>query len=87
LKEIEFSSRSNEKHLIKRNTTSNKGDDVYLESSSTHSDEDVWLIESGASFHMKPHIEWFCEYERYEGGDVFLGEDSTTKILDEEESN
>jgi hypothetical protein len=25
--------------------------------------------------------EWFCEYEQYEGGDVFLGDDSTTKIV------
>jgi hypothetical protein len=30
---------------------------------------------------MTPHREWFCEYERYEGGDVYLGDDSTTKII------
>ena len=29
---------------------------------------------------MTPHREWFCEYEKYDGGDVFLGDDSTTKI-------
>jgi hypothetical protein len=29
---------------------------------------------------MTPHREWFCEYERYDGGDVFLGDESTTKI-------
>jgi hypothetical protein len=27
---------------------------------------------------MTPHREWFCEYERYDGGNVFLGDDSTT---------
>jgi hypothetical protein len=30
---------------------------------------------------MNPHREWFFEYEKYDGGDVFLGDDSTTKIL------
>jgi hypothetical protein len=57
----------------------NKGGDVYLVSTSTQSNQDVWLIELGASYHMTPHREWFCEYEQYEGGDVFLGDDLTTK--------
>ena len=30
---------------------------------------------------MNPHREWFSEYEKYDGGDVFLGDESTTKIL------
>jgi hypothetical protein len=30
---------------------------------------------------MTPHREWFSEYEKYDGGDVLLGDDSTTKIL------
>jgi hypothetical protein len=38
-----------------------------------------WL--NGASFHMNPHREWLCEYERYDGGNVFLGDDSTTRII------
>jgi hypothetical protein len=54
---------------------------VYLASSSTHVDHEAWLVDSGASFHMTPHREWFCEYERYDGGDVFLGDESTTKII------
>jgi hypothetical protein len=52
-----------------------------LESTGTHADHDVWLIDSGASYHMTPHREWFFEYEKYDGGDVFLGDDSTTKIM------
>jgi hypothetical protein len=54
---------------------------VHLASSSTHTDNEAWLVESGASFRMTPHREWFCEYERYDGGDVFLGDDLTTKII------
>ena len=30
---------------------------------------------------MTPHREWFSKYEKYDRGDVFLGYDSTTKIL------
>jgi hypothetical protein len=53
-----------------------KGGDVYLASSSTHADHEAWLVDSGTSFHMTPHREWFFEYERYDGGD-----DSKTKII------
>jgi len=30
---------------------------------------------------MTPHREWFYEYESYDGGDVFLGYDSSYKII------
>jgi hypothetical protein len=50
---------------------------VYLSSSSKHVDHEAWLVDFGASFHMNPHREWFCEYERYDGGYAFLGDDST----------
>jgi hypothetical protein len=58
-----------------------EGGDVYLTSTSTHADHDVWLINSGVSYHMTPHREWFSEYEKYDDGDVFLGDDLTAKIL------
>jgi len=35
-----------------------------LASTSTHSDHDVWLFDSSASFHMTTDGEWFCEYEK-----------------------
>jgi hypothetical protein len=54
---------------------------VYLAYSSTHADHEAWLVDLGASFHMTPHREWFCEYERYDGDNVFLGDDSTTRII------
>jgi hypothetical protein len=54
---------------------------VYLASSRTHADHEAWLIDLGASFHMTPHREWFYEYEKYDGGNVFLGNDSTTRII------
>jgi hypothetical protein len=62
-------------------TSTEEGGDVYLESTSTHADRDVWLIDSSASYHMTPHREWFSEYEKYDGGDVFLGDELTARIL------
>eukprot|EP00253_Pinus_taeda_P008291 PITA_08291 len=62
-------------------TTSDEGGDVYLASSSTHVDHEAWLIDSGASFHFTSHREWFCEYEKYDGGDVFLGDDRKARII------
>jgi hypothetical protein len=54
---------------------------MYLTSSSTHADHEAWLVDSSASFHITPRNEWFYEYERYDGGNVFLGDDLTTKII------
>ena len=62
-------------------TTSDEGGDVYLASSSTHVDHEAWLIDLGASFHFTPHREWLCEYEKYDGGDVFLGDDKKARII------
>ena len=62
-------------------TSTEEGGDVYIAFTSTHADHDVWLIDSGASYHMNPHREWFLEYQKYNGGGVFLEDDSTTKIL------
>jgi hypothetical protein len=62
-------------------TSTEEGGDVYLAYIGSHVDRNVWLIDSGASYHMTPHREWFSEYEKYDGGDVFLGDDSTTKIM------
>jgi hypothetical protein len=39
------------------------------------------MVEPGASFHVTPQKEWFYEYKRYYGGDVFLGDESTSKII------
>eukprot|EP00253_Pinus_taeda_P025831 PITA_25831 len=65
----------------KAKTTSDEGGDVYLASSSTHVDHEAWLIDSGASFDFTPHREWFCEYEKYDGGDVLLGGDRKARII------
>jgi hypothetical protein len=62
-------------------TSTEEGGDVSLASIATHADHDVWFIDSCVSYHMTPHREWFSEYEKYDGGDVFLGYELTTKIM------
>ena len=59
----------------------NENGDVYLASTSTQKERELWMISSRASFHMKPHRHWFCEYEKLKGGDVLLGDDSTKRIV------
>ena len=60
-----------------------EGGDVYLASSSnTHVDHESWLIDSGAYFHFTPNREWFFEYEKYDGGDVLLGDDRKARIVE-----
>jgi hypothetical protein len=78
---VEKNKGSKEYPYTEENTSKEECGDVYLDSSSTHADHEAWLVELGASFHMTPHREWFCEYERNDGGNVFLGDDSITKII------
>ena len=80
-KKVEKPKGSDSTSSTEAKTSTKEGGDVYIASTGTHADRDVWLIDSGASYHMTPHREWFSEYEKYDGGDVFLGDDSTTKIL------
>lgn len=40
----------------------------------------TWLIDSGASFHVTPHREWFMTYMAGDMGPVFLGDDHELRI-------
>ena len=70
-----------ERQSIKSKLIQEEKGDVYLASKSTQSERGSWVIEYGASFHMTPHRNWFCEYEKIEGDDVRRGDDSLTKII------
>eukprot|EP00253_Pinus_taeda_P026076 PITA_26076 len=66
---------------VEAKTTSDEGGDVYMDSSSTHVDHEAWLIDTGASFHFTPHREWFYKYEKYDCGDIFLGDARKARII------
>ena len=44
-----------------KKSSTEEGGDVYSASTSTHLESDFLLIDSGASFHMTPHREWFYD--------------------------
>jgi hypothetical protein len=62
-KAMEFSTGSDVKQSTKIKLNIDKGGDVYLASTYTQSDQDVWWIDSGASYHMILHREWIYKYE------------------------
>eukprot|EP00253_Pinus_taeda_P023778 PITA_23778 len=73
--------RKNMESQNEAKTTLDEGWNEYLASLSTHVEHEAWLIESGASFHFTPHRDLFYEYEIYDGGDAFLGDDKKTRII------
>jgi len=38
-------------------------------------------VDSGATWHMTPHRDWFCTYEPVLEGSVFMGNDHALKIV------
>ena len=54
---------------------------MFLVSSRKFIDHEAWLVNSSTSFHMTPQREWFCKYERFDSGDIFLGDESIIIIL------
>ena len=80
-KNVEKEKGSKDTPSIEAKNSSEEGGDVYLASTGNPSKRDTWLIDSGASCHMTPHREWFCEYEKYNGVYVYLGDDSLSSII------
>lgn len=58
-KSVERGKASKDTSSTEKKSSTEEGGYVYLASTSTQSERDFWLIDSGASFHMTPHREWF----------------------------
>ncbi|GJV72506.1 hypothetical protein Tco_1492501 [Tanacetum coccineum] len=41
----------------------------------------VWIMDSACSFHMSPNQDCFVTYEEFDGGHVFMGNDSPCKVV------
>jgi hypothetical protein len=54
-KKVEKPKGSYSTSSIEMKTSTEEGGDVYLASTGTHADHNVWLIDSGSSYHMTPH--------------------------------
>ena len=55
--------------------------DAFIAALATHVGENAWLIDSGASLHMTPNRNWFSKYENFNGGKVYLGDNSVLDIV------
>ena len=54
---------------------------VFTIALATHVGENAWLIDLGASFHMNPNRNWFSMYDKFDGGKVYLGDNSVLDIV------
>ncbi|KAH9723668.1 hypothetical protein KPL70_007189 [Citrus sinensis] len=65
-------------------STSNDGEILYSEAITISEGRkrlsDVWLIDSGATWHMTSRREWFHTYEPISGGSVYMGNDHALEI-------
>ncbi|KAE8669377.1 putative LRR receptor-like serine/threonine-protein kinase [Hibiscus syriacus] len=65
--------------------TSDDGDALCCEASTTVEGRkryaDIWLIDSGATYHMTSRREWFHHYEPVSGGSVYSCNDHTLEIV------
>ncbi|KAK9180413.1 hypothetical protein WN943_029622 [Citrus x changshan-huyou] len=65
-------------------STSDDGEILYSEETTVSKGRkrlsDVWLIDSGATWHMTSRREWFHTYEPISRGSVYMGDDHTLEI-------
>ena len=65
-------------------STSEDGDVLYSEAATISTDikelTEVWLMDSGATWHMTPNRDWFYTYEPISEGLVFMGNDHALEI-------
>ena len=57
-----------------------EGDLALIVNEISHFD-DVWVLDSGASYHMCPNREWFSTYQQIDGGNVSMANSVVCKIV------
>ena len=59
----------------------NSEEDIALVADEHMHHADIWVLDSGASYHICPRREWFSTYEQIDGGNVFMGNSSVCKAV------
>lgn len=54
----------------------NSEKDIALVADGQTHHNDVWVLDSGASYHICPHREWFATYEQVDGGSISMANSS-----------
>jgi hypothetical protein len=64
-----------------KNSSQEDDEDAFVAALATHASHSAWLIYSRASFHMTSHQHWFLVYKKYDGGMVYIGDDSPLSMV------
>lgn len=59
----------------------NSEQDLVLTANEQTHHTDVWVLDSGASFHICPKREWFSTYEQVDGGNVLTANGAVCKVV------
>lgn len=60
----------------------NSEEDVALVVDGKTYHNDVWVLDSGASYHICPHRQWFITYEQVDGGSISMANSSICKAIE-----
>ncbi|KAJ4710008.1 Retrovirus-related Pol polyprotein from transposon TNT 1-94 [Melia azedarach] len=61
------------------NYYTNSEEDIALVADEHTDHNDVWILDSGASYHICPRREWFTTYEQVDGGNISMANSSICK--------
>ena len=59
----------------------NSEEDIALVADEHTHHSDVWVLDSGASYHICPRREWFTTYEQVDGGSISMANSSVCKVV------
>ncbi|KAJ4705817.1 Retrovirus-related Pol polyprotein from transposon TNT 1-94 [Melia azedarach] len=59
----------------------NSEEDIALVADEHTDHNDVWILDSGASYHICPRREWFTTYEQVDGGNISMANSSICKAI------
>ena len=59
----------------------NSEEDIALVADEHTHHSDVWVLDSGASYHICPRREWFTTYEQVDGGSILMANSSFCKVV------
>ncbi|KAL6187297.1 hypothetical protein ACLB2K_038697 [Fragaria x ananassa] len=59
----------------------NSEEDLALVADAHTHHRDVWILDTGASYHICPRREWFSTYEQIDGGNISMADSSACKVV------
>ena len=59
----------------------NSEEDIALVADEHTHHSDVWVLDSGAYYHICPRREWFTTYEQIDGGSISMANSSVCKMV------